>query len=146
MDLPDLVQGRQAHACGYFVNEAGHRVHLVTGGYGEDFLSSTEILYNGDPAWTTAGLGHLPAPANGLRGVSVDNNILVTGSQSSGILWTSSLLLHSGGLTSSMSTLDETVMFNKQTQSWDTVGHLNKAISAHAASLVSLDDVIEHCS
>ena len=29
-----------------------------------------------------------------------------------------------------MSTLDETVMFNKQTQSWDTVGHLNKAISA----------------
>ena len=45
-----------------------------------------------------------------------------------------------------MSTLDETVMFNKQTQSWDTVGHLNKAISAHAASLVSLEDVIEHCS
>ena len=79
MDLPDLVQGRQAHACGYFVNDAGHRVHLVTGGYSDDFLSSTEILYNGDPAWTTAGLGHLPAPANGLRGVSIDNNILVTG-------------------------------------------------------------------
>ena len=80
MDLPDMVQGRQAHACGAFVNGAGHRVYLVTGGHAEtDFLSSTEILYNGDPAWTTGGLGHLPQPATGLRGVSIDNNILVTG-------------------------------------------------------------------
>ena len=45
-----------------------------------------------------------------------------------------------------MNTLDETVMFNKQTQSWDTVGHLSLAISAHAASVVSLDDVIQHCN
>lgn len=44
-----------------------------------------------------------------------------------------------------MNTLDETVMFNKQTQSWDTVGHLNLAISAHAASVVSLEDVIHYC-
>ena len=87
-DLPDLVKGRQNHACGYFVNDAGHQVHLVTGGYdvtdrSSSFLSSTEILYDGDTAWTTAGLGHLPAPTDGLRGVSIDNNILVTGRQCS---------------------------------------------------------------
>ena len=45
-----------------------------------------------------------------------------------------------------MNTLDETLMFNKQTQRWDTVGHLNKAISAHATSVISLEDVIQHCN
>ena len=45
-----------------------------------------------------------------------------------------------------MSKTDKTVMFNKQTQSWDMVGHLTRAVELHAASVVSLDDVIEHCS
>ena len=56
------------------------------------------------------------------------------------------LFLHLGGLTSSMSKTDKTVMFNKQTQSWDTVGHLTRAVELHTASVVTLDDVIEHCS
>ena len=45
-----------------------------------------------------------------------------------------------------MSKTDKTVMFNKQTRSWDTVGHLTRAVELHAASVVILDDVIEHCS
>ena len=55
-------------------------------------------------------------------------------------------ILFIGGLGEHMNTLDETVMFNKLTQSWDTVGHLSLAISAHAASVVSLEDVIQHCN
>ena len=50
---------------------------LVTGGYNNGYLSSTELLVETDSAWVLA--GNLPTPRPGLRAVNIDQNILVTG-------------------------------------------------------------------
>ena len=54
------------------------QVYLVTGGannVGE--LSSTEILISGSKSWQR--VGDLPGPANGIRGVSFNNKIIMMG-------------------------------------------------------------------
>ena len=50
---------------------------LVTGGYGTDYLSSTELLVETDSAWVLA--GNLPTTRWGLLAVNIDQKILVTG-------------------------------------------------------------------
>ena len=50
---------------------------LVTGGYNNGYLSSTELLVETDSAWVLA--GNLPTPRDGLRAVNIDQKILVTG-------------------------------------------------------------------
>ena len=57
-------------------------MYLVTGGQGGrdsnfGILSSTETLVDGAGAWTAAGV--LPVAMVGLRGVSLNNKILMTG-------------------------------------------------------------------
>ena len=55
------------------------QVFLVTGGYSHGYLSSTEVLKDGDSSWTT--VGNLPKAADGIRGVSFNNRIIMTGEQ-----------------------------------------------------------------
>ena len=50
---------------------------LVTGGYGGTYLSFTETLVDGAGTWKPA--GPLPVAMSGLRGVSLNNNILMSG-------------------------------------------------------------------
>ena len=53
-------------------------MYLVTGGYtGTDDLSSTEILTKGGNSWET--IGSLPRAMSGVRAISIDNTIIVTG-------------------------------------------------------------------
>ena len=55
------------------------QVYLVTGGWtGSAELVSTEILSSGSDAWRQ--VGDLPTgPISGLRGVSLNNKIIMTG-------------------------------------------------------------------
>ena len=62
------------------------QVFIVSGGYGDgggimssSHLSSTEIWTRGSLAWTPA--ADLPSPRQGLAGVSIDGDFLVTGEQ-----------------------------------------------------------------
>ena len=58
------------------------QVFLVTGGYNwydDEYLSSTEVLKDGDSSWTT--VGNLPKAVDGIRGVSFNNRIIMTGEQ-----------------------------------------------------------------
>ena len=41
--------------------------------------SSTEVLRENSPGWTT--VGSLPSPRSGLAGTNIDNTVLMTGSQ-----------------------------------------------------------------
>ena len=50
---------------------------LVAGGYGDDWLSSTEILVTLAGVWRT--VGPLPTAAFGLRGATLDNRVYMTG-------------------------------------------------------------------
>ena len=93
-ELPELNTGRYLHGCGKYMNtddkmvncitgnnqyQYSHiQVYLVTGGRtGSNFLSSTETLEEGAGSWTPAGV--LPVALFGLRGVSLNNNIFMTG-------------------------------------------------------------------
>ena len=92
-DLPQLLQGRWYHGCSYFENEEGTKVDidsnscgviifqtfLVTGGYKDDFLSSTELLVETSAAWILT--GELPTPRQGLRGANIDQRVLMTGNK-----------------------------------------------------------------
>ena len=98
-DLPSLITGRYNHACGETANSDGSIVslgtwkhdecnfplpstlqtYIVTGGYGGQILSSTEILVKeGGTSWKSA--AELPYTARSLRGVSLDSgHFIVTG-------------------------------------------------------------------
>ena len=45
-----------------------------------DYFDSTELLVEGAASWTEA--GPLPSTTSGLRGVSIDNSVIVTGRHS----------------------------------------------------------------
>ena len=56
------------------------QVFLVTGGiWNVEYFSSIEILKDGDSTWTT--VGNLPKAVYGIRGVSFNNRIIMTGEQ-----------------------------------------------------------------
>ena len=96
-DLPDLRQGRYGHGCGHYVNDGNkmvifhtirkylclihYQVYLVTGGWsGSSNLVSTEVLTAGENTWRK--VGDLPTvPINGLQGVPINNNIIMTGNE-----------------------------------------------------------------
>ena len=52
---------------------------MVAGGYNDYWIASSEIIRHGDGFWTT--VGNLPSAVAGLGSVSIDNNIILTGSQ-----------------------------------------------------------------
>ena len=101
-DLPPLKNGRYYHACGHYIDTNDmlvsllqkiylekllskylhgycvcYQVYLVTGGYYQSYLSSTELLTEGSSSWVAA--GSLPSGREGLRGVTINNKIFVTG-------------------------------------------------------------------
>ena len=118
--LPDLRTPRRDHACGHYVDSNNHvvscghkqsafhvksgeifQVYLVTGGLMpyDDWNSietdSTELLVQGAPQWTLAAA--LPTPRFTLAGVTINNNIVVTGGQH--CLFLACLYLHPSMLT-----------------------------------------------
>ena len=95
-NLDSLSTGRRLHACGYYKNNDGdtvrnmisfsilinmmYQVYLVTGGYDGNYrLSSTEILPSLTSQWIILEGANLPRAMLGVRSVSVDNNIILTG-------------------------------------------------------------------
>lgn len=79
LDLPYLHTGRFAHGCSFYQNQDGTKTILVSGGRTESgqASSSTEVLTEGSPHWTT--VGSLPSPRSGLRGINIDNTVFITG-------------------------------------------------------------------
>ena len=53
------------------------QVYLVTGGYGDDYLASTEVYVAGASAWTE--IGALPSPRAYTRVVSIGNTVVIAG-------------------------------------------------------------------
>ena len=77
-DLDDLLSPRYGHACTRYLDQ-GVFVNLVCGGFdsvGEKF-SSCEINLDGDNSWSYA--FPLPEQIWFLRGITIDNRVLMTG-------------------------------------------------------------------
>ena len=49
----------------------------MTGGYNTDHLSSTELLVDNSDSWVLA--GELPSSRSALKGVNIDNRVIMTG-------------------------------------------------------------------
>ena len=132
--LPDLNEGRRAHACGYFYDDDRKVVLVVTGGYHLEYLTSTEISIEGANKWT---FGHnLPASRHGLRGVSVVNgNFLVIGGYADP---------KKGFLADDDEHTDEILEYNP-VSGWIKVGRLAIARGYHAVSIVDVQDIIHQC-
>jgi len=132
-DYPNLSAVRQDHGCGFYMNDDMKMVLLVTGGYyGEmddtrrlEETSSTEVYVEGASAWTKG--PPLPRALIGLRGVSVNNEILMIGG---------------GDITYGN---DDVLKFNPSISSWTNVGHLAEERVHHAVSKVNLLEAYRYC-
>ena len=61
-------------------------MYLVTGGINGHDIISTEVMSASGSRWSY--VGNLPTAADGLRGISVNNQIFVTGAISKIIMYT----------------------------------------------------------
>jgi len=124
-DLPSLNTGRYSHGCGTYLDDVRDRIYLVTGGFGggNDYHSSTEMMVKGATSWTEVP-DSFPARMDGLRRISVNNQIITTGG------WDADAEEDS----------DKILMFNKDSRKFEQIGKLEHGRSWHSMSLVSLGD------
>ena len=118
------------------------QVYLVTGGWDNSGLSSTETLVERDGAWISA--GELPVAMDGLKGVSLNNNIFMTGNIIVHKLLVKKTPDITGGSDGS-SYRDSVLRFKPDDGTWDEVGKMQHGRVNHGASLVNVDDVINYC-
>ena len=143
---------------------------MVTGGYDFSALSSTEIFIEGSSQWTEAGalppkIGIQTAALNtttttttttigtvGIRGVSFNNKVFVTGDLLNILSQTVDRYLTSFTGGSSDRTYpdpdkvtDAILQFDTDSLEWTHVGAMNVARYDHAMSVVNVSDVQEYC-
>jgi len=129
-DYPKLSVGRKDHGCGFYVNDDMKMVLLVTGGvpvFEYEDTPSTEVFVEGASAWTEG--PSLPRALSGLRGVSVNNEVLMLG----------------GGEYQTDVMYDVVQKFNPKIPSWTNVGKLAEGRADHAVSKVNLVEAYKYC-
>ena len=118
-------------------------MYLVAGGYDSlSYLSSTEILTEGESAWKV--VGSLPSLIGGLKGVSWKNTIIMTGVILS-LIFQNIRCARIGGFNYMDEDLDSVLSFNISDQSWSRVGQMRMKRSEHAVSLVNVVGVADFC-
>merc|ERR1711970_1493771 len=129
-DLPSLLVGRTDHGCGSFIRSDGNMVLLISGGFDGVFtmLSSTEMLVHGSAAWTPG--TPLPQARQGIKGVTVDNRLYMTGGMN-----------EDGELT------DEILEWRDYEEEWGLGVWMEFPKAGHAASTIKLDeDIMNYCT
>jgi len=115
--LPDLNQGRYGHGCSHYEDGEGRKTYLVTGGYGGNGGSTTEVLLETGSAWTLT--GQLPSPRAGLKAARIDNKIVMTGG-------------HNGN-----TYYDEILEFDPHGGQWQLVDRMLKKRAYHGVSVIT---------
>merc|ERR1712098_166246 len=134
MDLPDLNTGRYFHGCGHYRNDAGEMFFLVAGGGGyynnDDFepLTSTEII-SAESAWISgfswSFVGPLPKETAMLAGVSLNNQVFVTGGCDGWVGGCDNKHIYS-----------DILKFDPDTKKWVKTGEMRNARFVHAATVL----------
>ena len=111
---------------------------------GNDYLSSTELLPKGQDTWLLA--GELPSPLTGLRGLNLDNKILMTGRHYLGLYFSTYItFLLLGGFDDHFNFHDEILEFDVSLMSWHQVGRMTQPRDYHAVSNVVWEEVEQFC-
>ena len=101
------------------------QTYLVTGGFGDGYLSSTELLVETAAAWVFT--GQLPTPRSGLTGANIDGRILMTGGYDGGFL-------------------EDILEFSPNTGDWSLLGQMMMPRYSSALSVISARDVRQVCN
>ena len=125
-------------------------MYLVTGGLGassgpEDYLTSTEILLEGGASWSI--VGDLPRASIGIRCVSFDNKIILTGNHypTDRNLALDEFISVIGGEYNDKTESDQVLLFNTNEEKWENVGKLKTVRYRHGMSTIPLADVPPSC-
>ena len=92
------------------------------------YCINTEIFFFGSESWK--GAGKLPTPLTSLKGVSINNKIIMTGGRGEDLFDSSNAVLN----------------FNITSEQWEQVGEMTNKRFNHGASYVPVVDVIDFCS
>jgi len=130
-DLPRLKQGRRRHACGTYVDSNGSKIYLVTGGDSneghldpnEGNLASTELLEKNGDGWILYE-NSLPRESFGLKGVSFNNEVFVSGG--------ADIVFYE----------DSIFQFQKESKTFVIIGRMQQTRLQHALTIVKTDDYI----
>ena len=138
------------------INNINVQVLLVTGGYGDDYLDSTELLLPSATSWTTSAA--LPSPRYLLRGATLDNKVIMTGTNSDTLVTGHDLCCyqysscdnithkHNAGGNTADTTYDDILEFNTEDGTWIEVGSMVISRSDHAVSVINYREIAEYCN
>jgi len=129
MDLASMNTGRRDHACGHYYSVTNELMYLVTGGYNGNCNNncntiSTEVMSASGTNWYY--VGNLPRPTRGLKGMSINNQIFVTG----------------GYMGEYLKTI---LRFNPASNEWEKSGEMKFARRYHAVAVLPLKEVKPYC-
>ena len=129
------------------------QVLLVTGGYGGGTLSSTELLLPSATSWSYSAA--LPSPRYRLRGATLDNKVLVTGTNSDTLVTAHDLrcyqynscdnIKHNAGGRKYPHT-DDILEFNAEDGTWSRVGSMVISRNDHAVSVINYLEIADYCN
>ena len=131
------------------------QVLLVTGGRVSysNTLDSTELLLPSATSWSYSGA--LPSPRNMLRGATLDNKVVMIGTNIDTLICHSlfhkyhNSLLNAGGQywDGSTSTFYEDVLeYDAKSEVWKTIGTMTLKRSYHAISVINFNSIQDYCT
>ena len=133
------------------------QVLLVTGGYNGNTLDSTELLLPSATSWSYSGA--LPSPRQYLRGATLDNKVVITGTNSDTLIIMRHNLfykhcnsLHIAGgyyydyYTYTPTHYDDVLEYDEEMQEWKKIGSMSIKRVNHAITVVNYDSIKEYCN
>ena len=126
----------------------------MTGGWESNLngheLSSTELLVQGAAEWTST--GSLPSPRYLARGVTINNQVIVTGMLTPRCAVADFHTFLKGGAGCYIfaypnnCVLDEILQFEAETGEWQLIGHMRMARGQHATSVINFNEIKDYCN
>ena len=128
------------------------QVLLITGGSGHSHrLSSTELLLPSATSWSYSAA--LPSPRAGLRGATLDNKVIMTGTNSDTLVTAHDLrcyqynscdnIKHNAG---GYPYTDDILEFNAEEGTWTRVGSMVISREWHAVSVINYLEIADYCN
>ena len=133
------------------------QVLLITGGSGHSHrLSSTELLLPSATSWSYSAA--LPSPRYSPRGATLDNKVVITGTNSDTLiiirhdLYKHYNSLHNAGghyyddSTNTWTTYNDVLEYDEEEQVWNKIGTTSMKRSYHAVSVINFNSIQDYCT
>ena len=122
---------------------------MVTGGYNNyAHLSSTELLLPGASSWRLS--GELPSARSGLRAVTLDNKIVVSGNCQLSYYEYTNLYVGGYGYNFGDDYLNQILEFDQESGIWQPFGSgdvkMKMTRSSHAMTVVNFNQITMYCN